>query len=173
MYLKIAGSILIVGCSAAIGFSFSRDLSGRISRLQEWKRLLLNLKGELGFRHASLTEAFQNVSERVHEPYAGLLQRVSERLKERDGHSYGEIWKEELENLQTAEHFCETDYRLVEELSEGLGVLDLTMQQDTLQMLLQRTEEAIEEASAEKRQKGRMYEMLGIMLGMFVVILII
>ncbi|MGN0334040.1 MAG: stage III sporulation protein AB [Lachnospiraceae bacterium] len=173
MYIKIIGCFLILGCCGGIGKLFAGELSERVKRLQELKRMVVNFKGELSFHHAALQEAFLRVSERVAPPYDQFLKNVSGELEKRDGRIFLEIWQEELESLIGYPGFRKSDKDLLLTLAEGIGYLDLKMQQETLELVLQQLEEMSETAAEERKRNGRFFEVLGVMAGAFLIILVI
>ena len=63
MYIKIIGSLFLLSSATAIGFLKAEELRERVERLQELKRMMMLLQGELRFHRAELSEAFENVSE--------------------------------------------------------------------------------------------------------------
>ena len=79
MYLKIIGCLFCLGAAATIGFLKAEELKSRVKRLEEFKRMMMLLQGELRFHRATLSEAFESVSRRVEEPFAGFLEETAER----------------------------------------------------------------------------------------------
>ena len=76
MYIKLIGSLFLLGSASSIGFLKSEELTERVKKLQEMKRMMILLQGELRFHRAELSEAFENVAERVQEPFKDFLKET-------------------------------------------------------------------------------------------------
>ena len=69
MYVKLIGSLFLIGSAAAVGFVKAEELQVRVRLLLEIKRMIGFLQGELRFHKASLEEAFEAVAERMGSPF--------------------------------------------------------------------------------------------------------
>ena len=173
MYIKIIGSLFLLSSATAIGFLKAEELRERVERLQELKRMMMLLQGELRFHRAELSEAFENVSEKMKAPFEGFLREVSARLKQRETGGFEHIWDECVKTLLRSEGFQKEDIQLLELLGSGLGYLDLTMQTETLNLAIIRTEEAIKQAKKQQDSKGKVYQTMGVTVGALLILLII
>lgn len=173
MYIKIIGSLFLMSSAAAIGFLKADELNERVKRLNELKRMMILLQGELRFHRASLSEAFENVSERVEEPFSGFLKETACKLERRESGGFDEVWKEMSGKLLCGEGFQKEDEQLFEILRSSLGYLDLTMQTETLNLAIIQTEDAIRSARKQQEAKGKLYQTMGVTVGALLTLLII
>lgn len=173
MYLKIIGCLFIMTSTIGIGWEKAEELKERVKMLEELKCMMLLLQGELRFHHAALSEAFENVSVRVREPLCSFLRETAERLEKREGKSFEKIWDDASQSLLSGTGFRAEDGRLFELLRGSLGYLDLEQQTETLNQTIFRTEEAIGAAKEEQRQKGRLYQTMGVTAGAVLTLLVI
>lgn len=173
MYMKMTGSLFLLGAAASIGFLKAEELKMRVKNLRELRRMILLLQGELRFCHAALSEAFAHVSERVEEPYQSFLKETAEQLEMRNGATFRDIWNDKTNKLLCAEGFQKEDVCLLELLGSSLGYLDLAMQTETLNLAIIRTEEAVHTAKKQLESKGRLYQTMGITVGALLTLLII
>lgn len=173
MYIKIVGSLFLMCSAAAIGFLKAEELKIRVKRLQELKRMMILLQGELRFHRASLSEAFESVAGRMEEPFQSFLNETSERLEQREAGGFEGIWEEMSERLLQTEGFRKEDERFLEVLRNGLGYLDLTMQTETLNLALIQAEEAIGIAKEQQQNRGKLYQTMGVTVGALLTLLII
>ena len=173
MYIKIIGGLFLLSSAAAIGFLKAEELKERVNRLQELKRMILFLQGELRFHRAELSEAFQNVSERVEEPFKSFLQETTKQLEQRELGGFEAVWHYNQKILLRAEGFLKEDAQLLELLGSSLGYLDLTMQTENLNLTLMRTEDAIADARKQQESKGKLYQTMGVTVGALLTLLII
>ena len=78
MYVKLIGSLFLIGSAAAVGFVKAEELQVRVRLLLEIKRMIGFLQGELRFHKASLEEAFEAVAERMGSPFQEFLQEFNQ-----------------------------------------------------------------------------------------------
>lgn len=173
MYIKIIGCLFLMSSAAAIGFLKAEELNERVKRLQELKRMMMLLQGELRFHRAELSEAFENVSERVEEPFRTFLQETAKRLEQREVGGFEVIWQETAKEFMRTEGFGKEDLQLLELLGSSLGYLDLTMQTETLNLAIIRTEETIGIAKEQQESRGKLYQTMGVTVGALLTLLII
>ena len=86
--LKIIGSFLIIICAGGFGFAFSNDYKTRLNELNDIKKIMIMLKGEIRFAKIPLGEAFSNISKRIYDKYYIFLENISDRLKKLNGESF-------------------------------------------------------------------------------------
>ena len=173
MYVKLIGSLFLIGSAAAAGFVKAEELQVRVKLLLELKRMIGFLQGELRFHRASLEEAFEAVSERIGSPFSMFLKEMSGRLGKKTLNNFEEIWKEQTEILLKEDGFQKEDHYIFQMLGNGLGYLDLNMQTENLNLVMQQTEEALKLAKEVQQVKGKLYQTLGVTAGMFLALLII
>lgn len=173
MYIKIIGGLFMMCAAVSIGFLKAEELNVRVKRLQELKRMILLLQGELRFHRAVLSEAFENVSERIAEPFCSFLKETAEGIAAQNRESFGEIWTETSQKLLRIEGFRKEDGQLLELLGNSLGYLDLTMQTENLNLTLLQMEDAISRAKEQQAEKGKLYQTMGVTVGALLTLLII
>lgn len=173
MYIKMIGCLFYFGAAATIGFLKAEELRTRVRRLEELKRMLMLLEGEFRFHRATLSEAFENVSVRLEEPFAHFLKEIAEKMEEGKKGSFDEVWDEMSEKLLRGEGFQKEDGQLFELLRSSLGYLDLTMQLETLRLVAAQTENALGKARELLETRGRLYRTMGVTVGALLALLII
>lgn len=173
MYLKLIGGILLVGSSTAIGYMKAEELSTRVKMLTEWKRMLVLLQGELRFHRGTLSESFENVSERVEAPIRDFLRQMTDKMQGMDPGGFEKAWTESGSLLLLKDGFLKEDGQLLETLKSSLGYLDLTMQTETLNLAVLQTEDALQRAKEMRDRKGKLYQTMGVTVGAILTLLII
>lgn len=128
MIIKFAGGILVLAGGFLMGYRIAYSMKRRMQELMELKRMLLFLKGEIEYNMMPLNMAFQNVSEKLKEPFALWLSSVSVRLEDRNGNKFMEIWEESLRELSARSFLKQKDIRLLQDLGQSLGYLDIKQQ---------------------------------------------
>ena len=80
----IAGACVMTG-ALGFGWSLCGEMNRDIQHLKTQKQILLYIMGEITYLHRPMEEIFDMVSEKAEPPYGAFFQRVSQRMKERDG----------------------------------------------------------------------------------------
>lgn len=173
MTVKLLGITLITGSSTAIGFFFSGRLRERIEELEMMKKLLMLLRGEIRYNHATLTESFQIIAERMENIYGMFLLRVSEELMAMDGQTLAQIWERNVRECFRESAMSREDKDRLLSLGGQLGYLDIEMQLNTIELYLEQLQEEISHAQEASKRNGKLYQTMGVIAGIFVVLLIV
>ena len=165
--LKIIGSIFIITATTGIGFSKSRDLQNHLNTLEELKTLFCLLRSELQYTHAPFAEVFSKISTKTSTPYREWLSQLSRQLMNKTRGSFWEIWclsiEEDLQKRNLKEDELE-ELKTVGKNMEYIESLDLFIEQ--LEYRIKNTREAY-------RSKRKLCQSMGIMGGIFLVILLL
>lgn len=173
MMIKMFGVCLIMCSSTAIGFLLSNNLKERIGELEVIKKLLLMLRGEIKYNRSTLSEAFRVIARRLKPPYGTLLLKVSEEVDLLEGQTFTQIWERcVLQELKESTLKREDKEKLIA-FGGQLGYLDLEMQLGTIELYLEQTQEEIKNARESQKRNGRLYQAMGVMTGIFLVILML
>lgn len=173
LYIKIIGCILIVCSCSGMGMHFSKELRNRISDLREIKKLIYLLKGDIRYAHTPLPEAVQALSIRHEGKFKNFLTVIARRLQELGGVSFYTIWKEAVEKELNNTSLTNKDLKALSVLGESLGYLDKDMQINTLELYIEQIEAEIHELSRSVKEKSYMYNALGVMGGIFIIIIMV
>lgn len=170
--LKSVGLLfLFLGC-LFFGLTQSMDLKKRLKLLTELRRTLKLLSGEIRCVHSPLPEAFVRVGKKVSEPYSGFLQAAAEGMEGEKKRPLGEIFQEN-QSLFLGTALNKEDQEMILELGRQMGYLDITMQLQTLELFGEALEESINNAAEDYSKKAKMYRYLGVLTGLFLVMLLV
>ena len=173
MCLKILGSIFLIASAATIGCMKADELRQRVKSLNELKRSMILLQGELRFHRATLSEAFENISGRVKYPFDKYFEEISKALETENSVGFLSLWSEMSEKIISDAGLKKEDKALLELLGGSLGFLDITMQIENLNLTILQTEDAISSAKEQLTVKGKLYQTMGVTVGAFLTLLII
>lgn len=164
---KVIGSIIVIAVCTVLGFEKSRELQFHLKELEELKRLFTILHSELVYTKATLSEVFFKISKKTEEPYKCWLIDLAKKLEMCGTGTFSEVWKDSIKT-----HFEETRLKKneVEELEQvGLGI----QYADTLNLYLTQLDFSIETTREELKSKKKLYQSMGIMCGIFLVIVLL
>lgn len=167
---KIVGSVLIIVASTGIGLLRGLDLQAHLRELQCLKQLLLMLCSEIKYTKAPLGEAFFNIGRRIKGKYGAWLISLARQLEEKSGRTFLELWKRSVDESLVGTKLRETDLNRLKEFGMNMGYLDEEMQLATIHFYLEQLELEIQRAREELGVKRRLCNCLGVMGGIFLVV---
>lgn len=173
MLLKILGAILTISSCSALGFYFSNELNVRVKQLRELKKYVMVLRGDIRYGGTPLPEAIGNLARRSPGVFKKFLSDVSELLFVSGGGTFSEIWSKcvwkDLKNTS----LTGADKENLIRFGDTLGYLDREMQISTIDLYLNQLQEEINEQTIVAKERTRLYNVLGIMAGIFITIVMI
>lgn len=171
--LKIIGAILTITSSAAIGYYFSSNLKDRIDDLNQLRKNIVVLRGDIRYGATPLPEAVGGIASRQEGNFAEFFHFIWEELTKLEGRPFYEIWKQAVSEHLKYTALTQSDKGLLSKLGENLGYLDKEMQMNTIDLYIEQLENEIENASKSRKDKARLYNTLGVMAGVFITIVMI
>lgn len=165
--LKLLGSILILVACTGIGFGESRELQYHLEQLEEIKKLFYLLRSEIQYTRAPFAEVFEKISNKTKAPYAEWLLGLCSRLKQKESGSFWNMWiisiAEDLKNSGLKEDE-------IQELKNLGKNLEYT---ESLDLYLEQLEYHIKHTRESYRSKRKLCQSMGIMGGIFLIILLL
>ena len=165
--LKIIGSIFIITATTCIGFSKSNEMQCYLHELEELKKLFCLLQSELQYTHAPFAEVFSKISTKTSTSYREWLSNLSQRLMNKTRGSFWEIWC-----LSITEDMKEANLK-EEELEELKNVGKNMEYIESLELYIEQLEYRIKNTREAYRSKRKLCQSMGIMGGIFLVILLL
>lgn len=171
MVLKLAGGFLVTCSCGALGLWKAEQWRDHLKTLEQLRKMVVLLKGEILYAHAPLGEAFGRVG-RKSEGILGLLfSAVEERIGRQQGELFYVIWREEIEKRRGDMLLSDKEREELTAFGEHLGYLDLEMQGHTVALYLEQLEMSIQFYREHEREQSRLYTSLGVMGGLFLSII--
>ena len=173
IFMKIIGCIMVVGSTSGMGFFFSNEMRCRIGNLKELRKLIGLLRGDIRYANTPLPEAIASITRRHKGSFDIFLNSVSTKLQELSGLTFAEVWKEAVNKELVDTSLSKKDKLHLIQFGENLGYLDKDMQMNVIDLFLSQLEEEIKEMTKAMKEKSYLYNSLGIMAGVFIVIVMI
>lgn len=173
--LKLAGAFMVLAAALGYGLCLASRWRQRLWLLQGLRRLTYFLKGEITYSRAPLPEALRSAGARGGGVFGELFIRAAGQIERQEGESFGELWAgqvEELEKRRGELALAGEDLKSLKELGSHLGYLDLEMQERTIGLYLEQLDLTIADLQERRRETCRLYTSLGLMGGLFLVILL-
>ena len=151
MTAKLIGVCMVVGAASAGGGLAAQKVRLGYERLRCLQRIICQLRSEIQYARACLPEAFQRIGTVSESPYKEWLLSMAERMEERRGLTFAQIWEERT-------------WEYLKDVSLQVRALDLYQEE------IGRT---MEELRGEMQMKIRLCHCLGVMSGIFVAVLLL
>ncbi len=172
MLVKGLGCILVLFACTAFAVNHSRGFASRVRELESLQGLTDLLEGEVCYALNPLAVAFANIS-RGKQGTARIFSTAASILEKRTGQSAGEAFRLSLRQEKATLHLSREDYTALEAFADGLGMCDLQTQQNSIQMLKKRLELQTAEARENCKKYRKLYNCLGVLAGVFIILILI
>lgn len=165
--LKFVGSIFIIVATTGIGFSKSKELQNHLDTLEELKKLFCLLRSELKYTHAPFAEVFSKISTKTSTPYKEWLLNLSQRLKNKTRGSFWEIWCFSITKDLNKTNLKEDELEELKNVGKNMEYIE------SLDLFIEQLEYRITNTREVYRSKRKLCQSMGIMGGIFLVILLL
>ena len=170
--MKLIGSLcLITAC-----FLYSRCIYAQfksyVEYLHQLYQYLYMIKGEIAYTRAPMDEIFQHMDTRFAEPIQSFNCNLMKQVETRNETNFQVIWEKSMELFLTEFHLKEKHKRLVTEFGQQLGQSDYETDIGSMKLILERLHSEIQIEESTMKNKQKLCNYLGIMTGLFIVILL-
>ena len=169
--LSALGAVLIIGATAALGFSSMWRMGARVKILTGLITALETMKSEVCDRLTPIPELLEQLAREADAPVDRFFQRVAEQMGTIGLRSFYLIWKTAVENSGDLE-LLEAEKQTLIDLGRSLGRYDTEQQREAFSYAHRRLETYLRRAEEDRAKGGRVHAVLGIAVGVFVVIIL-
>ncbi|MBS6643274.1 MAG: stage III sporulation protein AB [Clostridiaceae bacterium] len=170
MLIKMIGGACVIAASSGLGISMAGQWKKRLELLEQLRKMIFLLKGEILYANAPLEEAFERVGNKSGGVLGTLFTAVSQRIRNQCGEPFFTMWIEEINGMDSRILLSKEDRQSLISFGEHLGYLDCEMQERTILLYLEQLDLTIAYLREHQREKSRLYTSLGIMGGLFLTI---
>ncbi|MBO5353919.1 MAG: stage III sporulation protein AB [Lachnospiraceae bacterium] len=171
--VKTIGIMLVLVSAYAIGSLFAQQVKDREKWLKDIKTALFLLMGELEYHKQPLPEALELVGGR----HGGRLERffreTAEELKKKEGISMKDIWQQKAGLVLKESPLSREQKEEFAELGLYFMEADKAVRKNALEFYLNRLEEDIISLRETGADKAYLYRTMGMLGGMFLLILVL
>lgn len=170
---KITGAVLVLAASMAIGCRYCLHIKERHRILEEWKKCLIILKGEIAYAKTVMPEALYYLSKNSRQPFTDFFYAVAEELEEKAAKTFTEIWTKNCRHYFGHGRLDREDVEFFAELGNSLCIQEASTLLQTLQLYITRLECRIEKEAGQISEKLRICRLLSISFGIAVVVVFV
>lgn len=171
--MKCLGAALVVISGCGLGLQLAGQWRGRLALLEQLRKMIHLLKGEIVYANSTLEEALCRVGSRTDGGLGKMFSSAGEEISRQTGESLKAIWERQVESLGKDCLLAKEDRKALAELGANLGFLDTDMQERVLLLYLEKLDGEIGGLRGQVREKCRLYTGLGIMAGLFLAVVLV
>ncbi len=160
------------GCMG-MGLWYKELFVGRLESLRSLQRILEMLAGEIRYGKATLPECCIQIAGRLQEPYRSCFQQIYNRMAENVGISFGQVFREEMEQCMEGLPLTPQDRKYFLDLFVDNGFEDENMQIRSMEQCQEILKNTTNRLERENTEKCRMAVGLGAMSGLLLVIILV
>ncbi|WP_164218059.1 stage III sporulation protein SpoIIIAB [Virgibacillus sp. YIM 98842] len=166
------GALLFIGTTTWIGFEWSHRLTTRPKHIRQLKNALQILEAEIVYSHLPLQDAFLNISNQIPEPLKSFFKSLFITMK-KERISLHEIWDKQVVQLMGNSSLGDNEAEILKQFGRTLGQHDVHQQQKHIQLAVHHLDRELENARDNQFKYSKMAKSLGILCGLFIVLLLI
>ena len=171
--MKILGACLVILSCTSLGLYFSSLVQGRVSDLKAMKKNITILRGDIKYGNTTLPEAIGALARRNTDNFKEFFAGIEEELMNASGLSFIQIWDKGINTSLKNSYMNHNDREQLNRLGETLGYLDKEMQLKTIDFYMEQLDHELVDAVNTMKEKTRLYNMLGILSGLFLTVVLI
>ncbi|GAA0602664.1 stage III sporulation protein SpoIIIAB [Virgibacillus siamensis] len=170
--MKWIGAMLLIGTTTWAGFQISKRLNERPKHIRQMKNALQILEAEILYSQLSLKDAFMTISKQIPEPVSSFFETAALSLEEKNTDLFS-MWNQRLIELFTSSALGGNEHEILKQFGRTLGQHDFDQQQKHIQLTIKHLDRELEDARDNQFKYGKMAKSLGLLSGLFIVLLLI
>ncbi|HLR08225.1 MAG TPA: stage III sporulation protein SpoIIIAB [Bacillota bacterium] len=170
--MKWIGALLFISTTTGIGFEVSKHLDDRPKHIRQLKNALQILEAEILYSQSPLKEAFALIAAQIPYPTKTFFKAMSQQIMEADSDLH-ELWQENIRHFKKISSLEANDEEILNQFGRTLGQHDFDQQQKHIHLAITHLDRELEEAKDKQRKYAKLSKGLGILCGLFIVLLLI
>lgn len=156
----------MVACGG-IGMAKSQELQCHLDDLEELKKLIYLYRSELVYTRAPFAEVFEKIAGKVKKPYKKWLAQLRDRLSDKGQGTFWEIWCQSVDDVLPETKLKKDELEELKCIGKNLEYIE------SIDLYIEQLEYKIKNTREAYRSKQKLCRSMGIMGGIFLVILLL
>lgn len=169
--MKVFGAVLVIIASCGIGCLYADEIKRRKHELEEQYVLMRLILGDVRYMRATLSEAVNRAIKRHKGSYLEFLNEVAESLAEAPGISLSDIWERAVTNGLRCSALKTEDKQKMISFGESICSSECEIVISCFEEYICELKNRISELQDCMSAKGKLYRSLGLLTGLFIVVL--
>ena len=172
MTIKIIGATIVFIFFSIIGFYYSYKPLYRKNDLLEIKKAILILNSEIKFLSTSIIEATYKIENLVENPIKNVFVYFRSLIEIYDGKSIEEIWIRAVDNALVKSYLNSEDIKNFKSIGKYICSYDKELSLNGFNLILSYIDNAILQIENQSNKHIKMYQSLGVLTGLIIIILL-
>lgn len=155
-----------------MGFEWSQRLSKRPKHIRQIKNALQILEAEILYSQLPLQDVFSIVAKQIPYPAKSFFQALTNSMYEKNTDLFS-LWNKSLNELMGVSCLGNAEKEILNQFGRTLGQHDFQQQQKHIQLTVNHLDRELEEARDNQYKYSKMAKSLGLLCGLFIVLLLI
>lgn len=173
MIFKIIICLIIILSTSSLGYLISLRYSLRIQQINYFLSSLKVLETEIIYYSTPLPLALKKISLRSHKSISDIFNHAGEILSSKEGFKIEEAWKKAVDKNKRFTSFTKEDIDVICDFGKELGLGSKETQKNHFKFITTLLKEQKNKAISEKNTNGSMFNKLGVLIGIGIVIIFI
>jgi len=173
MVLKLIVGLILLLSSSTIGYLIAQRYSLRVKQLTYFINSLNTLETEIIYYATPLPIAMKKVGDRSHSSISWIFEETWSILSHKEGYGIDEIWRKVIKKYIDCLSLSDEDIEIIIDFAKELGFGNKDTQNKHFEYTKELLMEQRKKANIEREKNGRMFNRLGILLGLAIVIILI
>lgn len=170
---KFLGSLFVILATSMAGIMYGKDLTEYVKNLSDIRRILQMIQGEMRYTSAPLGNLFYDLSRKVREPYKSWLEKIAEETEQREEDQFEVIWNKCVDEQLKSLHLKQIHLIKIKEFGSYFGKTNYETFEQTGSAYIEDIDYEIQKLRIAVESKKRIAGYIGIMSGIFIVILLL
>lgn len=168
--MRIMGAVLVAAVCAWLGFQAADGLRRRLQAMKQMVQALGLLERELDLGAPPLPQLLERVAGLSAGSARRFLEGCQQDLSRLDTQEFSSLWSAQVEHQA---ELGQEGQAILTSLGAILGRYDAQAQREAVAAARRHLEELVSQGEQERRRQGRVYQVLGLSGGAFLVILLL
>jgi len=168
--LEIIASIIIITGSAYIGIIYASKYENSVKQIESFADALKMLEFDISFLRLPLTEAFERISKNQSGVIKKFFKFLSEELKEKNSKNVGELFKKAVFKYKNELLIGENAENILLDFSNNMGLMDAQNEIANIKSAYTKLKYYENEARESAKKNVKMCRGLGLLAGIFIVL---
>ncbi|MBQ8802437.1 MAG: stage III sporulation protein AB [Tyzzerella sp.] len=164
---KLIGCVLVFFACSGMGICKGLELKSHLKELEELKQLFVLLKSELQYTRAPFAEVFRKIGKKTQGELGAWITGLCKSLEEKGTGTFYEIWCDSIEQALGNTYLKKEEKEELKNLGKNLEYIE------SIGLYIEQLEYNIKNTREEYQTKRKLCQSMGIMGGIFLVILLL
>jgi len=166
----LGAALLIIVCSM-LGFEYSSRLNKRPEHIRQIKSSLLILEAEIQYSQSKLQDSFKVIASQVPSPTNQLFFNLYHKLYKFHG-DLADLWKACIKEYVKTSSLTTFEQEVLVQFGNTLGQYDVNQQGKYISVTINHLDRLLNEAEQKRKKYSNLTKTLGVLLGLFIVLLL-